>query len=383
MEHKKRKHKPQGVLGKTAIIILLSIPLLLLIFPAIDFATRTHTVFPAEDIRTDIFAFDDKAFNGNSEIERFSHTSGELNLKYRLRPGALFPMVFINFALGISDKPFDLSGFESVSLSIEEATIKSILLYVQTFVPGISRPGLENVLTMRPSQYTLLLTPGVANYTVEFKKLITEAWWFASQKINPDSIPQEEFKKVINFTIMLNQDGSDSVLDKHEHIVIKRLAFTKSMSPVNCAILIGLVLFYAGLGFLRLVKIIRNYLLKIPEQKPVQVTSYYEQDLTRIREFLEANYSDPDISTRHVYQKLGIPKARVSELLHKKYHFSFKQIINRMRIEEAKRLLKQTDLRVTDISFKLGFNNITYFNYIFKEYTGLAPSEFKGINDHR
>jgi AraC-like DNA-binding protein len=128
---------------------------------------------------------------------------------------------------------------------------------------------------------------------------------------------------------------------------------------------------------LQFVKIIRSYLLKIPEQKPVRVTTYYEQDLNRIREFLESNDSDPGISTQHVYQRLGIPKTRVSELLYKEYHFSFKQIISRMRIEEAKRSLKQTDLRIIDISFNVGFNNITYFNSIFKEYTGLTPSEFK------
>ncbi len=378
MQRKKKNHKPQWLFNKAIIIILLLIPLLLLIFPAVDFTTKTHSVFPTEDIRTDIFAFDDTVFNGNSRIESFSHTPSELKLNYRLKPGAQFPMVFINFGLGISDKPFDLSGFESVSLTIEDATIKSILLYVQTFVPGISRPGIENVLTMRPSQYTLQLKPGVAEYTVEFKKLITEPWWFVMQKINPDSLPREDFKRVVFFTVMLNQDGSDSVLDKPEHITIKRLAFNKSMSGANVAILAGVALFYTLVFFMRIAKMIRRYVQKIPERKPVAVTTYYEQDLSRIREFLESNYCDPEISTTLVYQKLGIPKARVSELLHKEYRSSFKQVINRMRIEEAKRLLKQTDLRIIDISLNLGFNNITYFNYIFKEYTGLAPSEFKG-----
>jgi AraC-like DNA-binding protein len=377
MDQKKQRNRAAWSLNRTFVIILLFIPFILLIFPAIDLATRTHTAFPTGDIRPNIFAFDDKLFKGDSQIESFSYTSQELILNYRLRPGAQFPMVFINFSLGTAENPFDLSGIESVAIDIGGATVKSILLFFQTFVPGISRPGMENALTLRPSQYSLEFTPGVRNYTVAIQKFVTEPWWLATANPGPRKLPLEDYKRVVNFSIMLNQDSSSYIFDKPEQIVIKRLAFNKSISNINLSLLIGVVFLYSVFYSLQLAQSIRNCLIKVPAQKPVQVVTYHEHDLGRIKEFIETHYCDPDISANMIYQKLGIPRTRVSKLLTQEYHLTFKQIINKMRIEEAKRLVKQTDLRIIDISLTLGFQNVTHFNYVFKEQTGMSPSEFK------
>ena len=115
----------------------------------------------------------------------------------------------------------------------------------------------------------------------------------------------------------------------------------------------------------------------IPKQKPVVTTSYKERDLLRIIDYIESHYYDPHISTRMIYQKLGIPPSRVFNLLKEKYQLSFKQLINKMRIEEAKRLLKETDLRIIDIAFDLGFNNISYFNNLFKMFESKTPSNYR------
>ena len=64
-------------------------------------------------------------------------------------------------------------------------------------------------------------------------------------------------------------------------------------------------------------------------------------------------------------------------MLHKEYNLTLKRLANKMRMEEAKRLLRETDLRITDIALELGFNNITYFNHLFKDTVGIAPSEFR------
>ncbi len=56
---------------------------------------------------------------------------------------------------------------------------------------------------------------------------------------------------------------------------------------------------------------------------------------------------------------------------------SFSNYISKQRIERAKILLKETDDSVIDIAFKVGFNNVTYFNRIFKKYLNTTPSEFR------
>ena len=49
---------------------------------------------------------------------------------------------------------------------------------------------------------------------------------------------------------------------------------------------------------------------------------------------------------------------------------------NQMKIEEAKRMIREGKLNFTEISDKLGFSSIHYFSRLFKNVSGMTPSEF-------
>jgi len=55
------------------------------------------------------------------------------------------------------------------------------------------------------------------------------------------------------------------------------------------------------------------------------------------------------------------------------------QIIQERIIVEAKRLLRYTDRSVKDISFELGFEDVSYFSNFFKKNTGVPPSDFRNL----
>ena len=52
---------------------------------------------------------------------------------------------------------------------------------------------------------------------------------------------------------------------------------------------------------------------------------------------------------------------------------------NRMKIEEARKMLLKTDASVSDISCSLGFDEVKYFDYLFKKYTGVSPTKLREI----
>lgn len=56
---------------------------------------------------------------------------------------------------------------------------------------------------------------------------------------------------------------------------------------------------------------------------------------------------------------------------------SFNNVLDSLRIANAKRLLVETDLKIYEISEQVGYKNIDYFNLKFKKYTGLSPTEYK------
>ena len=51
--------------------------------------------------------------------------------------------------------------------------------------------------------------------------------------------------------------------------------------------------------------------------------------------------------------------------------------MNIKRLKKAEELLKNTKLSITEVSGKAGFNNVTYFNRIFKRYLHVSPMEYR------
>ncbi len=57
----------------------------------------------------------------------------------------------------------------------------------------------------------------------------------------------------------------------------------------------------------------------------------------------------------------------------------FTDYLNKVRIDKAKELLLNTNLKASDISVKVGFVNNNYFYTIFKKYTGINPGDFRKV----
>lgn len=57
------------------------------------------------------------------------------------------------------------------------------------------------------------------------------------------------------------------------------------------------------------------------------------------------------------------------------------KFISAMRLDEAKRLLLNTNLSITDISFEVGYNSLSTFNRRFTQRVGLGPREFRYLAD--
>ena len=71
---------------------------------------------------------------------------------------------------------------------------------------------------------------------------------------------------------------------------------------------------------------------------------------------------------------MGFSEAYFSKFFKKIAGMTFSQYLNRVKVEEAVRLLRENKgLPVTEIAFRCGFNTIRNFNRIFKKVTGCTP----------
>jgi AraC-like DNA-binding protein len=56
---------------------------------------------------------------------------------------------------------------------------------------------------------------------------------------------------------------------------------------------------------------------------------------------------------------------------------NFVRYVARARYEKAATLLRETDLRVSEIAFATGFQSLSQFNRVFKKFSGKSPTEFR------
>jgi AraC-like DNA-binding protein len=58
---------------------------------------------------------------------------------------------------------------------------------------------------------------------------------------------------------------------------------------------------------------------------------------------------------------------------------TFTQYLLQLRINEAQKLLQESDLSIGEIAFRVGFENLSYFNRVFKSIAGISPREFRRL----
>jgi len=96
---------------------------------------------------------------------------------------------------------------------------------------------------------------------------------------------------------------------------------------------------------------------------------------------IAANLRDPQLNAVKVGARLGLTP-RYVQLLMEGFGKSFSEHVREMRLDEARRMLRDAradHLRITEIAYAAGFQDISYFNRAFRGRFGEQPSATRGI----
>ncbi len=94
-------------------------------------------------------------------------------------------------------------------------------------------------------------------------------------------------------------------------------------------------------------------------------------------------YLDPMLTLPVLARKTNIPPRYLSQILNESLNQSFFDYVNRRRIEESKRMLREgreQGKSVLEVLLEAGFNSKSVFNTAFKRYTGMTPTDFLRSN---
>lgn len=96
-------------------------------------------------------------------------------------------------------------------------------------------------------------------------------------------------------------------------------------------------------------------------------------------QYINDNYMN-DISAEVIAEELKYSASYLRAIFKKESGTSLQNKINEVRLENAKYLLLNTHMNITDISFHCGFGDSNYFSVIFKKKFGLSPLIYKNTS---
>jgi len=99
----------------------------------------------------------------------------------------------------------------------------------------------------------------------------------------------------------------------------------------------------------------------------------------RIKELMEVDklYHDVNFDRAALAREMQLSENVISRVINVAYDKSFPRLLNEHRVEDAKRMLQNSDIAVNVIATEVGFNSIATFNRIFKEIEGVPPSQYR------
>lgn len=97
----------------------------------------------------------------------------------------------------------------------------------------------------------------------------------------------------------------------------------------------------------------------------------------KAKEYIELNYSDPELSVDVLCKYLGLSAAYFSTVFKREVGMTFVMYLTKVRMEQALMLLNTTEEKTYIISSKVGYLEPNYFSYVFKKEYGVSPSKYR------
>jgi AraC-like DNA-binding protein/ligand-binding sensor protein len=95
-----------------------------------------------------------------------------------------------------------------------------------------------------------------------------------------------------------------------------------------------------------------------------------------IEKYLTANYTET-ITLKDLSKLYFIDEQYLCKLFKKETGVGFVDYINKIRIDNAKRLLLNSDATINSIAFQVGYSSLSSFNKIFKRFSGSTPKAYR------
>jgi AraC-like DNA-binding protein len=112
------------------------------------------------------------------------------------------------------------------------------------------------------------------------------------------------------------------------------------------------------------------------------IDSQEDKFIHQLVKIVEDNMADPDFGIQQLCAEVKYPYQQVYRKIKMLTGESLNEFIRNIRLKRAAQYLSSTDLRVSEVMYKVGFNSHSYFTKCYKEYFGVPPTEHYSARHH-
>ncbi|WP_308635450.1 response regulator transcription factor [Paenibacillus silvisoli] len=105
-----------------------------------------------------------------------------------------------------------------------------------------------------------------------------------------------------------------------------------------------------------------------------------EATVEQLKHYVHAHYMDPNLCIESIADVMELSANYTSVIFRQKTNEHLSAYITQVRMEQARRLLKDPRAAIAQISKQVGYNDSHYFAKVFKKATGLTPTHYRNLH---
>jgi len=357
---------------KKFILFLTIIPLLVFLYINLIYSNEVYPILSG--VMNKMSTYSDSCEDGDSVVTKFSYDNNKINFEYII--GGENPAPYAGFYIE-PEKPFsNFKSYDYFIINISSSKSKSLVITFQTSIPASAK--IKNNNTYCPFEYNLTIDESQKQYKIRLNNFMPATWWFQENMLTMADKPDVGFHNIQEISFEQNNLKMENIKDS---IIITEIKIVRDRKKYLIITSIFFICFYLVSFFIFVIlKVIKSKLPAISYKciSPDNVSK--NQDITRIIEYIGANYSDPCLSIDKISLNVNIASYKIPIAIKRNFNCTFPQYLNTIRLSEAKRLLSETDMMIIDIAMSVGYSNVSHFNHLFKKETNRSPGNYRKTN---
>jgi AraC-like DNA-binding protein len=320
-----------------------------------------------------ITALSDANHDGDSKSELNINEKGEVTHFYSLGHKLVYPYTWIELKKKNGEYISTKNAVLVFTAIADTAMRIPVRLHIN--VNSFTRKDFPESKIMLEKMVTL--EKGINYISLSSSEMHIPSWWYTLNNIVESQLPSYDLANTVEIVFVSDQllmaGGSRS-------ITYRDISLQKDLSYYHKIFFSLFSIAIVALAFLKFLPKFKRNAIYIPIH-PQEVSPGLEKDhFSMIKKAIAGSYSNHALRAKQVAKEAGITENKVGAILKEETGMTFPEYLNFVRIEEAKRLLAETNLPVSDICYMVGFDYPQSLNRVFKKYTRLSPTEFRAAN---